>query len=125
MIMLPHAANREVVNLFSLVFFGEAIKCDVDFLCQDLEGVFVFSSQVLGLSFRGFSFSLQACFAFSLLLTSFQSFSWSSFFLPFLWWPSLVIRLFTLAFSCSLSRSSFFGVLSNPFRVFLDSLPAF
>ena len=38
MITLPHAVNREVVNLL-LVFFGEAIKHDMNFLSQDHGGV--------------------------------------------------------------------------------------
>lgn len=40
-----HFANREVVKLFS----GEAAKCDMNFLSQNPEGVFIFGSLSLGL----------------------------------------------------------------------------
>ena len=35
---------------FSLVFSGEAAKCDMNFLSQNLEGVFIFGSLSLGRS---------------------------------------------------------------------------
>ena len=50
-----------------------------------------------------------------MLMTSFQSVFWSVFVFPSRIFSSLDIRLFTYAFSCSLSRSShrIIGVLSN------------
>ena len=67
---------------------------------------------------------------FSMLMTSFQSVFWSVFVFPSRIFSSLDIRLFTYAFSCSISRSSHRILLILAFfptflRVLLDSLHAF
>ena len=80
-------------------------------------------SQVFGLSFRGSSF------AFSLLLTSFQSVFCSSLYclltLVFARYSSFYFTLFLFSIVFSSLCSAYSSPYQTPFRVFLDSLHTF
>ena len=117
------ASRREVVNLFR-GFFRWSYRAWHKLPVSRYEGVFIF----LGLSFRGSSFSLQASFAFSLLLTSFQSVFWSSFnffTLVFARYSPFYFSLFLFSIVFPSLCSTYSSPYQTPFRVFLDSLHVF